>query len=312
MQHPKFSRRAFIQSLLTSLVLAGCGSDDSGQAGIPTASVIDLQGQPVPTNTPIPAPPDVVVQQFLDAWAQGNYDLMYDLASVDSRNRTPYHTFFAQYQNARTQSTATEIRTQVQSLLVEDAQATATYNSQWVTALFDTIDASHLMQLRLENGQWRVAWEPTLILPQLGTGVSLVLFDERPKRGIIFDSADQAVASHKQLVTIGVVPGQVTDEAQLITHLTAITNLTADDIHEKMISAQPDWFVPLVSIDFDDSVQHHDTLLALPGVQRQARPVRSYPAGDTAAHILGTMGAYRPGSFLHIRRRGIMAMRLLA
>jgi len=308
----RFSRRVFIKSILTSLVLTSCGSDEPDQIAMPTAPVLRLNGTPLPPGTPAPPPSaDGVVQGYLEAWEQGNFEAMYSLLSPESQNRISYPAFFATYQNARNQTTATDIQNQVQSLLIEDTQATATFHSQWLTALFNTLEADHLMHLRFDQGHWMVVWDPTLVLPQLGYGVTLIFLEEQPRRGVIYDAADQALASHKQLVTIGVVPGLVEDEARLISQLTAITDLTPEAIQEKMVSARPDWFVPLADIDFETSMQYHDSLSALVGVQRQARPVRTYPNSDMAAHILGTIGSIPANQIQSYKSQGYQGDELI-
>ena len=286
--------------VLGMLVAAGCGSRDpdvaDGIAFPPEEGLVE-------PGTP-PLTPDHVVQRYLLAWQQGNFEAMYDFLSPDSQQRVPYHQFFAAYQNARNQTTALDIQTQVQSLLIEDAAATATFHSRWQTALFETLEADHLMRLRLAESRWSVVWEPTLVLPDLGHGVTLVFLEEQPGRGLIFDAEDRVMASERQLVTIGVVPGLVQDEAQVVSQLSGIIRLDPETIRQKMISARPDWFVPLADLDFEENVQYHEVLASLTGVQRQAHPVRTYPEGDTGAHVLGSMGGIASSQLQSYKSQG--------
>ncbi|MEM7030633.1 MAG: penicillin-binding protein 2 [Chloroflexota bacterium] len=308
----RLSRRAFIKSTLATLTLTGCGRRDPNALALPTAPVVSLNGTPIPTIVPTPAlTADSVVQMYLDAWQQGHFEAMYELLSPESQERIPYHLFFGRYLNARNQTTTSQIQAQIQSLLVEDNQATALFRSQWDTALFAQFQADHFMHLRLDRGQWRIVWDPTLVLPQLGQGATLVFLEERPNRGIIYDAQDQALASHRQLVTIGAVPGLVEDEAFLISQLQSIANLSTESIQAKMISAQPDWFVPLLDMSFEESVQHHDLLSSLVGVQRQTQTVRTYLQGDTASHILGSMGGIPADRFESYRNQGYQGDELI-
>jgi len=293
MKSGKLSRRAFLKTLTASLLLAGCGNRVMEQIAFPTAAPIGLLDRSTPTPTASPTPPpsaDGVVQRYLDAWSRGDYESMYDLLSPESQSRIPYHTFFSTYQHVRTETTATRVQPQLQSLLVEVDRATATFQNRWSTVLFGTLETEHAMRLRFEGGRWLVVWEPTLILPQLGHGVTLSIIEEIPGRGIIYDNQDQALALQKQLVTIGVVPGLVEDESVTISQLSHITGLNPDELRDKMASARADWFVPLVDMDFEASVQFHDTLQSLVGVQRRSKMVRTYTTGASAAHIIGAMG----------------------
>lgn len=301
----RFSRRAFLKTILASLGLVGCSSRAGEQLALPTAPPLDLLVTPSPPASPTPPPSaDGVVQLYLDAWSQGNFEAMYNLLSPESQSRIPFQEFVTIYQHALNQTTAVQVQTRLRSLLIEDITATASYHSQWSTALFDTIEADHVMRLRFDQGRWLVVWEPTLVLPQLGHGVTLAFLEERPKRGIIYDNVDHALALQKEVVTIGVVPGLIGDEANALSQLSSITGLPPDEIRAKMALARPNWFVPLVDLSFEESVQFHDVLSSLAGVERRSRSVRTYVEGNMAAHIIGTMGAIPSSQVESYRQQG--------
>ena len=309
-----FSRRRFLQTIMASLFLAGCRSQAARQITPPTTAPFNLLGKTAPATaaspTPIPAADGVVVR-YLEAWSRGHYEAMYELLSPESQGRISYYAFYEVYQNARALTTATGIQTQLQSLLVEDVRATATFRSRWATVLFDTIEADHTMRLRFEDGRWLIVWEPMLVLPQLGHGVKLSFLEERPKRGLIYDSEDQALALEKQLVTIGVVPSFIEDQAQVVQQLSPIIGLAPDDIAAEIRAAQPDWFVPLADIDFEESVQYYDILSDLAGVQRRARPVRAYSTGMSAAHVIGMMGGIPADQLDSYKKQGYQGDELI-
>jgi penicillin-binding protein 2 len=291
----KFSRRTFLQvaiaqTALVSLTLAGCRprANNSG-GGLGLGSQSAAPSGPPPTPTP-PYSADGTVQLFLDAWPQGDYRQMYSVVTPDIQALVPYEQFVNQYLRTASQMTARSLQVEVRSLLVEDVRATATYHTTWSTNLFGDLEADQTMNLRFEQGRWLVAWDQTLILPQLAKGGSLALYEEYPERGLIYDAADHALAAQTQAVTIGVVPGQISDEAVLVDQLTLITQVSPARIREKISAARPDWFVPIAEVSFETNVQYHDTLSSLAGVQRQPHPVRTYPDGDLAAHVIGTMG----------------------
>ncbi|OQY27493.1 MAG: penicillin-binding protein 2 [Anaerolineaceae bacterium 4572_5.1] len=171
-------------------------------------------------------------------------------------------------------------------------QATATFHSQWQTALFGALDAEHVMSLRFEEGQWAIDWQPTLILPQLGRGVTLALLEEQLERGDILDVQQQILASNEQVITVGVVPALIpdSDRQEIIEQLAPIVSVDAAEIEEKIVTAPPDWFVPVGDIDFDTSVVYLDLLAAMPGVERRPHPLRVYPQEETGAHLVGTLG----------------------
>ncbi len=291
------SRRAFIKAMLASLAVAGCGAPKSGEEGALEQLSSSLGVGPTPTPTLIPTPTplpsaDGVAQAYLQAWQRGDFTAMYRLLNASSRRRLSSGQFAAAYQNAARQSTAVNIQAQLQSLLADGPQATATFHSQWQTALFAALDADHVMHLRFEEGRWGIDWQPTLILPQLGHGVTLALLEEQPERGDILDVQQQILASNEQVITVGVVPALIpnSDRPEIIEQLAPIVGVDALKIEEKIATAPPNWFVPLGDIDFDTSVVYLDLLSAMPGVERRPHPLRVYPQMETGAHLVGTLG----------------------
>ncbi len=291
------SRRAFIKAMLASLALSACGAPKSGQEGALEKLSTSLAGGPTPTPTLAPTPTslpsaDGVAQAYLQAWQRGDFTAMYRLLSPSSRRQLGSRQFAAAYQNAARQSTAINIQAQLQSLLAEGPQATATFHSQWQTALFDALEADHVMRLRFEEGRWGIDWQPTLILPQLGHGVTLTLLEDRPERGEILDVQRQILASNEPVITVGVVPALIpaSDRPELIEQLAPIVGVNASEIEEKITTSPPNWFVPLGDIDFDTSVAYLDLLAAMPGVERRPHPLRVYPQAETGAHLVGTLG----------------------
>jgi penicillin-binding protein 2 len=230
------------------------------------------------------------VQAYLTAWQRGDFNAMYDFLTPESQKRVTRNQFAITHQHALDQTTALTVQTRLQSLLADGPQATATFHSQWQTGLFDNIEADHSMTLRFEGGRWQIVWQPSLILPQLGYGVTLALLEERHPRGNIYDALDRTLAANEQVITIGVVPSLIEDEALLVKELGAIIDLQPDEIREKISVARPDWFVPLTDISFETSAKHHDLLAGLAGVDRRPHPVRTYPKGEIAGHLVGTLG----------------------
>ncbi|MFQ5577613.1 MAG: penicillin-binding protein 2 [Anaerolineae bacterium] len=294
----KFSRRTFIKAGLASLVMGGCapqtpaaGPAPTLPAAAPRTPTPTAPPTPSATATPVSLPSaDGVVQRYLLAWEQDDFEAMYTLLTPESKKRTPLDQFYATYRHAIDQTTALAVDTDLQSLLADGPQATATFRSYWQTSLFDTLESDHTMTLRFEDGRWQIVWQPTLVLAQLGYGVTLALLEETVPRGSIFDALDRLLASHKQAITIGVVPGQITEQARLINALSPITGLKPTDIKQKISAARPDWFVPLADVSFETSAAHNELLAGLAGVDRRPHPVRTYPQKELAAHVVGTLG----------------------
>ncbi|MEW5957752.1 MAG: penicillin-binding transpeptidase domain-containing protein, partial [Chloroflexota bacterium] len=280
----KIPRRIFLKGLGGLVLVSGCTSR------LPTLSA-EPSATPLPTPTPTPLPgADGVAQAYLNAWTKGNYTAMYSLLAPDSQARLSQEQFQLYYTTALNEATVTQVETQLQSLLHTGNQASATFFSGWQTSLFGPINANNQMRLKFLDGRWGVEWQPTLVLPQLGQGVSLAFLSEQPARGNIYDKNFHALAAQGQMVTVGVIPQYLEDQKAVIDHLARITKAKPEQIQAAIAAARPDWFVPIAEIDFDTSLEFDNLLNNLRGVDRRAHEVRSYNDGETAAHIIGYMG----------------------
>ena len=281
----KIPRRVFLKGLGLAWLLSGCSSELVNLTLEPTVTPL-----PTPTPTPLPSA-DAVVQAYLAAWNVEDYQAMYSLLSPDSQLRLSFDQFLSRYQQALTEATVEQVETQLQSLLHDKDQASASFHSTWQTGLFGPINADNQMRLRFVEGRWAIEWQPTLVLPQLGEGVSLAFLRDQPSRGNIYDRNSHALATQGQMVTVGVVPQYLEDEATVVDYLATLTRVKADQIRKQIATARPDWFVPIADISFETSLEHDNFLNNLAGVDRRAREVRTYNNGETASHILGYMGA---------------------
>ncbi len=284
----KIPRRIFLKGLGVAFLLSGCSSE--------LASLVPLTAEPtatpLPTPTPTPLPSaDGVAQTYLAAWSRGDYATMYSLLTQESQIRINPEQFADFYTRTLTEATVTQVDTQLQSLLHTGDHASATFFSGWQTSLFGPINANNQMTLKFIDGRWGVVWQPTLVLPQLGQGVSLAFLSELPARGNIYDKKFHALATQGQMVTVGVIPQYLEDENNVVDHLSQITKVKPENIQAAIDAARPDWFVPIAEIDFETSLEVDNLLNNLTGVDRRAHEVRTYNDGETAAHVIGYMGA---------------------
>ncbi len=280
----RIPRRVFIKGLGVALLISGCSPELAPLTAEPTATPL-----PTPTPTPLPSA-DAVAQAYLAAWSSGNYETMYGLLTPDSQLRLSQEQYQSYYTSALTEATATQVETQIQSLLHNGDQASATFHSIWHTNLFGPLTADNQMRLKFDQGRWGVEWQPTLVLPQLGEGVSMAFLSDQPARGNIYDKNFHALATQGQMVTVGVIPQYLEDEQAVIDYLSSLTKVAPAKIRAQIAAARPDWFVPVGEITFETSLEQDNLLNNLAGVDRRAHEVRTYNDGETAAHIIGYMG----------------------
>ncbi|MBN1993921.1 MAG: penicillin-binding protein 2 [Anaerolineae bacterium] len=281
----KNSRRVFLKGLGVTLLLGGCAAET-----LPLTAEPSITPFPTPTPTPLPSA-DGVAQAYLAAWSAGDYATMYNLLTPDSQLRINQEQFQAFYGYALAEATVIQVEVQLQSLLHHQGQASATFRTTWQTERFGPIVADNQMNLSFAAERWGVEWQPTLVLPQLGEGVSLALLSEQPGRGNIYDKNFHALATQGQMITVGVVPQYLGKSDSVIDRLARITKVERGKIEAAIAAARPDWFVPIADITFETSLEYDHLLNNLAGVERRAHEVRTYNDGQTAAHIIGYMGA---------------------
>lgn len=282
----RIPRRVFIKSMGIALLISGCAPRLT-----PPFAVEEPTSTPLPTPTPTPLPSaDAVAQTYLTAWSLGNYETMYSLLTPASQARLTFAQFQTHYTSATTEATATQVANQLGSLLHQDDKASATFRSVWQTNLFGPLTADNTMQLTFSEGRWGVEWQPTLVLPQLGEGVSLAFLSEQPTRGNIYDKNVHAVATQGQMVTVGVIPQYLEEAQETVEYLSSLTKVPVEWIQAQINAARPDWFVPVADITFETSLENDNLLNNLAGVDRRTHEVRTYNDGETGAHIIGYMG----------------------
>lgn len=283
--------------LLALFPLFACSSPDLPTV---TADVLASPVPTVPTSTPVPTPeqpsPGAAAAAFLAAWEAGDYATMYSLLSLPSQAAIDAASFTERYQTALTTATVLTVTTRLQSALQEGEQASVSFQLTLGTALVGSLVTDVVMSLDLYDGQWRVEWDEGLIWPQLKGGRYFHMQYAIPVRANIYDRGGLGLATTGKIVTIGVIPGKIEDEATLLETLATVTGLTQDEIRGRYVTAPSDWKVPIADIPAQVSVDHNDLLSSLVGIYRDEKEGRTYShTGDTggephvgaAPHVVG-------------------------
>jgi penicillin-binding protein 2 len=259
--------------------------------------------QPTPAATlgASQPPAEPVAQEFLSAWERADYNSMYNLVSPETQARLSPEQFTNRYTAAQATATTQFVRAQLRSALREGETLHANYHVEWDTALFGTLAADHEMTWSLHDGQWRVDWEDGLVWPDLKDGGQFQLQYQIPRRANIYDREGRGLAVDGKLVTIGIVPGEIQDEATLLAGLSPILSLSPDDIKAKYANAAADWFVPLGDVPFEIS-QANAEFLKSPGIQLRESAQRVYRG--LAPHVVGYVAQITAENLQQWKERG--------
>ncbi|MEM7798493.1 MAG: penicillin-binding transpeptidase domain-containing protein [Chloroflexota bacterium] len=295
-----FTRKAYlpyITVLLTILVVA-CGVDTPTNINVPILQDSYEQATLTPpptaipaTETPVPGGAAQVGQTFYQAWSKGDHLGMYSLLSPQSQALIDSTTFVRQYQQA--EQTATVQTVSVQPIVEQRDGSRAIFQVRvfWETAALGTIIRDHNAELTYADGRWGIIWSEGLILPELEGGNRLVFEYKAPARANIYDIEGKAIAFQGSAVTLGVVPGEITDEAGLLNTVAPLLNQSPEDIKAKYASAQANWYVPIGDMAQDIFAESIDLLRPYfeGGLQADERLTRVYT--NVAPHLIGSVGA---------------------
>ena len=285
--------------LLALLLLVGCSNTPTAVPITPTPTLI-------PTPTPIPPPPspDTTASAFLNAWETGDYGAMYARLSPASQAAINAESFVQRYQNALATATVLTVSHRLQSALQEDDQAHVSFEMRLDTALVGTLITETVMSLSMDGGQWWVDWDEGLIWPQLQGGHYFRMEYIVPARANIYDRAGLGLATEGTIVTIGVIPNQITDENVLLEAVASVTDLSPEEIRGRYVAAPADWKVPIADISAEASVEHNELLSSIPGIYREEKEGRTYPRGNVAPHVVGWVAPVPAEQLDDYRARG--------
>jgi penicillin-binding protein 2 len=149
---------------------------------------------------------------------------------------------------------------------------------------------TNTLPLVREDGLWKVSWQPGLIFTGLTTTFTVRLAPDVPVRGRILDRAGKPLADNGSILAIGVVPGEIKDEASLVASLSEARGRAPETIKQRYRGGQPTWFMPVAERSASERANLEVLLGSVAGVAMRERSARVYPLGPAAAHVVGYVG----------------------
>ena len=113
-------------------------------------------------------------------------------------------------------------------------------------------------------------------------------------RGIIMDRRGEILVDSRPAFDVLVVPHETEDARETIRRVSSLTDESRASLEARLGSPKGrDRFRPqllLHDVDRETLARVESRLWAIPGLLTQASPLRAYRFGETAAHVLGTLG----------------------
>ena len=152
----------------------------SGCAGLPFVSPEMTQNAPAKVATQPVEPgevPDVKIttQAYLDAWKADDFTSMYTLLTSISKDAISEDEFFEHYAGVAKEAALEGLEYEILSAFTKPDSAQVSYRVTLNSILVGDITRETVMNLSLEDGEWRVQWDDTLILPEFQGGNYLAM-----------------------------------------------------------------------------------------------------------------------------------------
>lgn len=277
---------------LALVMMAACSAKvnpSDSSTGVSTATTVERTQ----------AKPEEICAMYGEAWADLDFNGMYQLLSAEAKANISRDAFLARYEKITQGIEAENIMVSVDKNAVAIAGDGKSATVSFAVGM-DTL-AGHIeihgysmgLLLEMVDGReaWTVKWSEQLIFPNMGATDVVRARILYPHRGEIRDRNNQGLAVNGQLIVIGVVPGKFDAvKAEAIPKMAELLGISAKRIEKALaIATNPEWFYPIVTLP-EDAGELSAQLTAIDGVQYQKASGRVYPAGAAAGLLIGYIG----------------------
>ena len=301
------SRNLWFKLLLLALFLIGCNSASPSLDSTPTVAVPATLPGPGVNITQAPNT-EAAARAYLEAWANEDYPKMYSMLTKVSQDAISAEDFESKYREVAAEAALSSVKTQILSSLTQTRNAQVSYQVLLESALVGAIQRDTMMNLSLEDGEWRVEWDDTLILPELSGGNALRMDYLIPSRANIYDRDGQAIVAQQDATALGIFPDQIDEDQEptLLTELWRLTGIHPDNIRARY-EDYPEgagWYLPLMAVPAEAVQEREGILTNLSGLVLEPFRSRYYYEGGISPHVIGFVNWIPDEEVEQYRRKG--------
>jgi len=295
--------------IFIAILLAGCNQSTatitpttSSMAASPTSSLPEPQ-----VETTIVPDPEILAKTYLDQWKAEEYPAMYALLTKVSQDAISEDDFTARYKGVANEAALSSWDYEILSSLKNPESGQVGYRVILHSLLVGDIERETKMNLSLENGQWRIQWDDSLILPELRGGNNLYMEYRIPSRGNIYARDGQALVAQADAVAIGLDTSAVDpdQEDSLLGEIYRLTGVHPDNLSGMIDAWRPfGYYLPVADISVESLGSREAVLAGYSGVILQPFRTRYYFDDGIAPHVLGYMSLIQPDEVDYYQRLG--------
>jgi penicillin-binding protein 2 len=236
------------------LIACSANTPIATQTAIPTIIETPVPTLPPPDEKTTQVPdPEQAVQAYLDAWKVDDYASMYAMLTPISQDAITEEDYITFYTSVANEIALSDVQYDILGSFVQSTRsAQASYRVTLQSVLVGDISRDTIMNLSLEDGEWRVQWAEDLILPELAGGNYLWLERNTPSRANIYDRNEDVLVAFADAVSVGLVPAEIPpdDEGKILSEAQWLTGIKAEAIRY-MYADWPigvNWPLPLKAV----------------------------------------------------------------
>lgn len=283
--------------LVFLVLLVACNSELPAPTTPPATPTVTLPAPPVRV-TSVPDP-KAAARTFLEAWQANDFAGMYALLDESSRQAKSEEDFIKFYKNILFEAALGGLDWELINATTSPEQAQVSYRVTLHSNMVGDINAETQMTLALEQGQWRVQWAPTLVLPQLSEGSYLKMDITAPPRANIYDRNGVPLVAQETATAIGLYPDYIDAEQEpgLLSLLAGLTGQNPANIAGRYRDRLPGEIGYLAVGEVPASqAARYSSLYNYSGVSLTDYSSRFYYDGGVGPHVVGYVSAIQAGA----------------
>ncbi|MDO5392243.1 MAG: penicillin-binding transpeptidase domain-containing protein [Eubacteriales bacterium] len=245
--------------------------------------------------------PDELLVTYMNHIPKQEYEQMYAMIDAEASENISKEDFIK-----RNSAIYEGIEIQNMTVQVTDynkTQGIVSYQTSFDTVAGEISFENDALFVRGKNG-YELVWEDSLIFPELTSEDKVRVTVKEAERGEIQDRDGRVLAGKGVASSVGIVPGKLENRDSAVKQIAQLLEMQPEDVETKLSASwvTDDSFVPLKTVTKVEEValmsmtvgesliqekERQDKLLEIPGVMITDTPVRKYPLGEAAAHLVG-------------------------
>ena len=235
--------------------------------------------------------PDELLADYFACIEKGAYDKMYGMLDEESKANISKKDFVTRNQKIYEGIEAKNVKISVKDAKKTDGGEKVSYLTS-MDSVAGKIEFENQAMCTRDSyfDEFKLSWDDSLIFPDMKDTDKVSVSTSQAVRGQILDRNGNMLAGPGTAPSVGLVPGKMSENKEAdIAQLAGLLGMTEEEINSQLSAAwvTPDSFVPLKTLNSQQSQELTEQLLTIAGVLINDTEVRTYPLGEKAAHLIG-------------------------